>query len=117
MSESSPRRNRRSRTTYIFVISCSHAVLAPQRRLTTIASERFADGRAPPVCILREHCCWHADPFVDYLPDLLVQLVLLPDAVGGPQQHRRDSYQPDRPAYRRVDPLVAPKADAQLTLR
>src|SRR2546428_10368398 len=30
--------------------------------------------------------CWRADPLVDHLPDLLVQLVLLPDAVRGAQQ-------------------------------
>ena len=60
--------------------------------------------------------CWRADPLVDHLPDLLVQLVLLPDPVRGPQQHRRDRHQPDHPAHRRIDPLVAPQADAQLTL-
>jgi hypothetical protein len=54
--------------------------------------------------------------FVDHLPDLLIQPVLLPDAVRGPQQHRRDRHQPDRPAYRRIDPLVIPQTDAQLTL-
>jgi hypothetical protein len=34
-----------------------------------------------------------ADRLVDHLPDLLVQLVLLPDAVRGPEQHRRDRHQ------------------------
>ena len=57
-----------------------------------------------------------ADPLVDHLPDVLIQLVLLPDAVRGPQQHRRDRHQPDRSAHRCVDPLMAPQADAQLTL-
>src|SRR6266536_5525149 len=68
------------------------------------------------VGISRACFCWRADPLVDHLPDLLVQLVLLPDAVGGPQQHRRDRHQPDRPADRRIDPLVAAQADAQLAL-
>src|SRR5215831_5704630 len=81
MSESSPRRNRRSRITYIILTSCSRA-----------------------------------SPFVDHLPDLLVQLVLLPDAVSGPQQYGLDRHQPDRAADRRIDPLVAPQADAQLAL-
>src|SRR5215469_15980448 len=66
--------------------------------------------------ISRACVCWRGDPVVDDLPDLLVQLVLLPDAVRGPEQHRRDRDQPDRPADRRIDPLVAPQADAQLTL-
>src|SRR5690348_13552839 len=30
--------------------------------------------------ISRACVCWRADPLVDHLPDLLVQLVLLPDA-------------------------------------
>jgi DNA-binding CsgD family transcriptional regulator len=49
-----------------------------------------------------------ADPLVDHL----IQPVLLPDAVRGAQQHRRDRHQPDRPAHRRVDPLLAPQTDA-----
>src|SRR5690349_23371800 len=55
-----------------------------------------------PACS-RACLCWRADPLVDDLPDLLVQLVLLPDAVRGAQQHRRDRHQPDRPADRRID--------------
>jgi hypothetical protein len=51
-----------------------------------------------------------ADRLVDHLPDFLVQLVLLPDAVRGPQQHRRYSDQPDCPAHRRIDPLVTPRS-------
>ena len=48
-----------------------------------------------------------ADRLVDHLPDLLIELVLLPNAVRGAQQHRRHRYQPDRPAHRRIDPLVS----------
>jgi hypothetical protein len=57
-----------------------------------------------------------ADRLVDHLPDLPIQLVLLPDAVRGPQQHRRNRDQPDRAADRRIDPLVTPQADAQLAI-
>ena len=54
---------------------------------------------------------------VDHLPDFLVQLVFLPNAVRGTQQHRRNRNQANRPAHRRIDPLMTPKADAYLTLR
>jgi hypothetical protein len=38
-----------------------------------------------------------ADRLVDHLPDFLVQLVLLPDAVRGPQQHRGTATSPIAP--------------------
>src|SRR5688572_5415693 len=55
-----------------------------------------------------------ADRLVDHLPDLLVQPVLLPDPVRGPQQHRWYRNQPYRPAHRRINPLMAPEVDAHL---
>jgi hypothetical protein len=91
-------------------------VLAGRREISVSGSlgpRHRKEGRS--VGISRACFCWRADPLVDHLPDLLVQLVLLPDAVRGPHQHRRDRHQPDRPAHRRIDPLVAPQADAQLT--
>ena len=91
----------------------------PRRRRTALP--RAGCGRGGPalqgagkrahldeVCGISRACfCWRADPLVDHLPDLLVQLVLLRDAVRGPQQHRRDRHQPDHPADRRIDPFVA----------
>src|SRR4029077_11275459 len=89
---------------------------SPHRTGTRIACSFCGVAVGVSVGISRTCFWWPADPLVDHLPDLLVQLVLLPDAVRGPQQHRRDRHQPDRPADRRIDPLVAPQADAQLTL-
>src|SRR5215218_5011621 len=55
-----------------------------------------------------------ADRLVDHLPDLLVKPVLLPDAVRGSQQHRWYRNQPNRPAHRRINPLMTPQVDAHL---
>jgi hypothetical protein len=44
-----------------------------------------------------------ADRLVDHLPDL-------PVLVPGPQPHRRYRDQTDRPAHRRINPLVTPRS-------
>src|SRR4029450_9295400 len=82
------------------------------------AAARRAQGTAALLRLRRGRLLRRAgaDRLVDHLPDLLVELVLLPDAVRGTEQDRRYRHQPDRPAHRRIDPLVTPKADAHPAL-
>ncbi|HEY6685626.1 MAG TPA: hypothetical protein VI094_05390 [Propionibacteriaceae bacterium] len=57
-----------------------------------------------------------ADRLVDHLPDFLVQLVLRPDAVRGPQQSPAGPPPARSPRPPPHQPTRDPQADAQLTL-